>query len=128
ALLAGFTQHGIDADEAANALRSGLNRLVPALAAVDGRGDVGASGRLKALKDSIELIRSEGGINISFRAPDGRMRTGLEMMQQLAMGVKSLNEQGKQEITRNVLRNLFGATQAQRGTALLESLMASMDE
>ena len=127
ALLAAFTDNSIDAVEGANTLKAILTKLPPAMA---GLSDPNLTGtRLKGLRDSLTIMQKMTGIDMKLIDDEGKIRGSLDVLVQVSAAAKELKKsvEGRNALT-IITRELFGAQQASRGTALLGELMEVGDQ
>jgi len=129
ALMAGITQGGLSASDAARALNNALVKLPTALANIE-TGSTGGKQRLKDLQEQINSIGKLTGVQVKLMNNDGKPATAVQMLSELAKGYALLEKTDptKYATSLRTIRALFGGEGATEGGQLLEALSKSMDQ
>lgn len=129
AYMAGVTQGGLSAADAARVLNFSLVKTSTALANIFA-GDSGGRARLKNLQEQLTMAQKITGQGISLFDTEGNQKGAKEMLGELAGLWNKLDKIGTTRalaLKRQLLTALYNTTEATEGGQLLDALSKSMD-
>lgn len=128
AMLVAFKDNAIPVSEGANALKSSLQRVGPALAELTGLTGLSVN-RLGQLKETIAEVSRVTGIDLDLLDDQGNIRNTIDSFVQIAGAYRELQKTTQGQLaSRSFVAELFGQRQGERGVALLNQISNSLDE
>lgn len=130
AFMAGITQGGIEASDAARVLNFALNKTSTALANM-AQGDSGGRARLKNLQEQLKATSELTGVNISLFDKFGQMKKATALYSELGLiwdKLGKINTQKSIALKQQLLNSLFGNENSTQGSQFFDALSKSLNQ